>query len=155
MYHCTWHRCHRPVLALTLCRHHYRAYRVSCAWPHCSNLSHCRQVCAAHYRKKQFPPVNYCTDCHQPSYIDNKCFYHYTARTCIQCNHKVFSKQLCQKHYMRQWRTAQVYESESKSGCTKQTETSPETSITFPTTNHHNPETHSSLRHKSDADISL
>lgn len=105
-YHCTWHNCVRPVFALTLCRNHYRAFRVPCAWHDCPRLSYCRQVCAHHYRKKQFPPIVHCSDCNQPAYIDNKCFYHFTARTCIQCNTKVFSKQLCQRHYMQQWRTA-------------------------------------------------
>ena len=104
-YHCTWHNCTRPVFALTLCRNHFRAFRVPCAWTDCTRVSYCRQVCAHHYRKKQFPPIVVCVECDQPAYIDNKCFYHFTTRSCIQCNSKVFSKQLCQRHYMQQWRT--------------------------------------------------
>lgn len=107
-YHCTWRSCQCPVFALTLCRNHYRAFRVSCAWTDCQRVSYCRQVCAHHYRKKQFPPVQHCSDCLQPSYIDNKCFYHYTTRLCVRCPSAVYSKQLCQRHYMQQWRKQTV-----------------------------------------------
>lgn len=104
IYHCTWHRCNRPIFSLTLCRGHFRAFKVPCAWPLCNRVSFCRQVCAHHYRKKEFPKLVRCKYCHQSAYIDNKCFYHYTMRTCIRCNSKVFSRQLCQKHYMKEYR---------------------------------------------------
>ena len=72
LYHCTWHNCTRPVFSLTLCRGHFRAFKVTCAWPQCQRMSYCRQVCAHHYRKHQFPPVQQCIDCNKASYIDNK-----------------------------------------------------------------------------------
>lgn len=103
-YHCTWRRCQRPVFSLTLCRGHFRAFKVPCAWPLCHRVSFCRQVCARHYRKKEFVERVRCESCQQSVYIGRKCFYHYTTRTCIRCDSKVFSRQLCQRHYMREYR---------------------------------------------------
>ena len=117
-YHCTWRHCSRPVFSLTLCRGHFRSFRVQCAWPDCQTSSYCRQVCAKHYRKKEFPPVQLCSQCAQPSYIDNKCFYHYTERQCIQCNRKVFSRQLCQTHYMQAYRKSKRKQNQPVSGST-------------------------------------
>lgn len=122
LYHCTWRHCSRPVFSLTLCRGHFRAFRVQCAWPECQTTSYCRQVCAKHYRKKEFPPVQLCLQCAQPSYIDNKCFYHYTQRQCIQCNRRVFSKQLCQTHYMQAYRKSKRKQNQPVSVATTVTE---------------------------------
>ncbi len=103
-YHCTWPNCLCPVFTLTLCRNHYRRANVQCAWPNCSKPSFCKQVCVTHYRKKHFPPKIKCTMCSRPSYMNERCFYHFTCRTCTKCSRKVFSKQMCRRHYMRQWR---------------------------------------------------
>lgn len=103
-YHCTWPNCLRPVFALTLCRGHFRRINVMCAWPDCSKPSYCKQVCSHHYRKREFPDRIVCSACTRSVYMENKCFYHFTSRSCIECSDTVFSKQLCRKHYMRQYR---------------------------------------------------
>ncbi len=143
-YHCTWHNCLRPVFALTLCRTHYRRINVECAWDTCHRPVYCRQVCAHHYRKRAFPPVVTCTQCERPSYMDGTCFYHFTNRTCRKCAGVVFSKQLCQRHYMREYRRQRRVDT---NGPTTNRETSPDTTSPTPDTKSHMPDTHSSLEH--------
>lgn len=138
-YHCTWHKCDRPVFSLTLCRNHYRAAHVSCLWPECNRPSFCKQLCRYHYRKKMFIPLALCSECDRPMYMGGACFYHFTSRSCIQCGHPVFSKQLCQRHYMRVWR-----ENQDKSGSTTNIENKPEMTAATPDATHHMPVNQSS-----------
>lgn len=140
-YHCTWPNCLRPVFALTLCRNHYRTAHVNCAWPTCNRPSYCKQVCAHHYRKRKFPLVQQCTECTQPAYMFEKCFYHFTFRTCTECDLKVFAKQLCQRHYMRQYRCQRL----SAKGPMTSNETSEEITSADPDTINQSPDNHSSF----------
>jgi hypothetical protein len=142
-YHCTWPNCIRPVFALTLCRSHYRQINVECVHAQCHRPSYCRQVCAHHYRKKQFLPVVTCSECTRPTYMDQKCFYHFTYRSCLQCQGTVFSKQLCRKHYMRQYRLQRL----AVKGPITNNETRPDASNIVPETMNHSPESHSSFEH--------
>jgi hypothetical protein len=142
-YHCTWPNCIRPVFTLTLCRTHYRQINVDCAWPDCTRPSYCRQVCAHHYRKREFPPVIQCCECEKPMYMHGKCFYHFTFRNCLECDRKVFSKQLCRRHYMRQYRSQRL----SVNGPTTSSENKADTTHIVPETINQSPESHSSLEH--------
>ena len=141
-YHCTWNRCLNPVFSLTLCRTHYRAAYVSCAHPHCNKPSFCKQVCKYHYYKKQLLPLKICQYCDKSVYMDNVCFYHFTWRTCSSCNTKIFSKGLCQKHYMKQWR--QRSSDDSNNGATANNDRTPDIDRTNPAKICHIPETQSS-----------
>lgn len=140
-YHCTWHKCSRPIFSLTLCRGHYRAAHVSCLWSECQRPSFCKQVCAYHYRKKMIPEPLLChhASCQRPMYMSGSCFYHFTSRTCIQCGRRVFSKRLCRRHYMRMWR-----ENHANKGSTTSSDTTPDTNATTPEATHHIPLNHSS-----------
>lgn len=142
-YHCTWHNCLRPVFALTLCRTHYRRIHVECAWDTCHRPVYCRQVCAHHYRKRAFPTVDTCTLCDRQTYMDGKCFYHFTHRTCRKCERIVFSKQLCQRHYMREYRH-QRRRVEIK-GPTTNSDIKPEKTSPTPDAKSHIPDTQSSF----------
>lgn len=142
-YHCTWPNCLRPVFALTLCRSHYRQINVECAHEHCHRPSYCKQVCAHHYRKKEFTPIIQCSECTRPMYMENKCFYHFTYRSCLKCQGVVFSKQLCHKHYMREYRRQRL---EVKGPITNN-DNRPEAISIVPETTIHSPESHSSLEH--------
>ena len=145
LYHCTWPNCIRPVFALTLCRNHYRQINVECAWPLCHRPSYCKQVCAHHYRKKDFPPKIECSqpECIRPMYMHGKCFYHFTCRTCTECNKPVFSKQLCQRHYMRQYRNHRF----TNIGPTINKERSPAADNAVPEIINHSALSQSSLEH--------
>ena len=138
-YHCTWHKCDRPIFALTLCRSHYRAAHVQCLWPECKRPSFCKQVCSYHYRKKKFLPILTCFQCNRPAYMSGKCFYHFTSRSCVECGRCVFSKRLCRRHYMRMWRI-----NHAKRGSTTSIEITPEINATTPDATHHIPDNHSS-----------
>ena len=140
-YHCTWPHCIRPVFTLTLCRTHYRQINVDCAWPECNRPSYCRQVCAHHYRKKEFPTVIQCCECEKPSYMHGKCFYHFTFRNCLECDRKVFSKQLCRRHYMRQYRSQRL----RVNGPTTSNDTNADTESIAPDTTNQSPDNHSSF----------
>lgn len=137
-YHCTWPKCVRPVFTLTLCRTHYRYVNVKCAWPECQRQSYCKQVCAHHYRKKEFPQTITCEQCSRPMYMHNKCFYHFTCRTCQICNEKVFSKQMCRKHYMRHYRNQRFL----NTGPTTNNENNDEVKQAQPDIKNHIPVTH-------------
>ena len=138
-YHCTWNECLRPVFALTLCRHQYRAWNVPCAHEKCNRMSYCRQVCAHHYRKKQFAIVRRCKSCTRPSYMQDLCFYHYTSRQCCECSKVVFSRRRCQRHYMKWWRNQRA-----NKGSTISNDTTPEIVNDNPDTTNHIPEIQSS-----------
>jgi hypothetical protein len=138
-YHCTWHKCERPIFSLTLCRGHYRAAHVKCLWPNCDRPSFCKQVCRYHYRKKMFLPLATCSQCDRSAYMSGKCFYHFTHRSCVQCGRRVFSKRLCRRHYMRVWR-----ENHANRGSTTNIDSIPETTATTPDATHHIPVNHSS-----------
>lgn len=142
-YHCTWPNCIRPVFALTLCRSHYRQINVECIHPSCHRPSYCKQVCAHHYRKKEFLPIVQCSECTRPMYMDQKCFYHFTYRSCLQCKGTVFSKQLCHKHYMRQYRLQRL----AVKGPTINNDTRPDATNIVPEIMNQSPETHSSFEH--------
>lgn len=137
-YHCTWQSCVNPIFALTLCKHHYRAANVHCIVHGCKRPSYCRQVCRHHYRKKTFPPLETCTQCTQPVYMNQKCFRHFIDRTCIQCTRPTFSKQLCRRHYMRRWRQSR------STGDTTKIDAQPASESTIPETRNHMPSNHSS-----------
>ena len=141
-YHCTWPNCLRPVFTLTLCRSHYRQINVECAWPQCHRPSYCRQVYAHHYRKRAFPEKIECHECSRPMYMDGKCFYHFTCRTCIECARPVFSKQLCQRHYMQQYRRQRLVD---VNGPTINNDASADNAIAVPETINHIPVNQSSL----------
>jgi len=140
-YHCTWPNCVRPVFTLTLCRNHYRHINVTCAWPECNRPTYCRQICAHHYRKREFVSKIECGQCERPVYMHNKCFYHFTCRTCTKCTRKVFSKQLCRRHYMREWRAQRSL----VKGPTTNNETRPAATQETPEIIIHMPEIQSSL----------
>ena len=141
-YHCTWPNCLRPVLCLTLCRNHYRQINVNCAHPNCHRPSYCKQVCAHHYRKKDFPPIITCTQCTKPAYMQGKCFYHFTSRTCTQCHRQVFSKQKCRRHYMKQYRQERLL----NKGSTNNNEIRPAETNATPETRNHSPDIQSSFK---------
>jgi len=140
-YHCTWPNCLRPVFTLTLCRTHYRHINVNCAHQNCNRPSYCKQICAHHYRKKEFLPIKSCQVCQRPEYMDQKCFYHFTSRTCTKCGRKVFSKQLCRRHYMRHWRNQRL----CKTGPTTNKDNKDDANTDTPEMTNHIPETYSSL----------
>ena len=142
-YHCTWPNCLRPVFALTLCRGHFRQINVTCAWPDCKRPSYCRQVCAHHYRKRQFPERIVCSMCTKSVYMENKCFYHFTCRSCIECTKKVFSKQRCRKHYMRHYRRQRFV----VNGPTTSNDTAADNIRTEPDTTNQSPLIQSSRKH--------
>ncbi len=139
MYHCTWHGCNRPIFSLTLCRTHYRAANVTCVLEGCQRPSFCKQVCSYHYRKNMIPSQVHCQDCERPLYMNGKCFYHFTERACILCGNTVFSKQLCQAHYMSERRQLR-----KTKGATANMDTRPDTIATTPVMTNHIPEIQSS-----------
>jgi hypothetical protein len=141
-YHCTWPNCLRPVLCLTLCRNHYRQINVTCSHTNCHRPSYCKQVCAHHYRKKDFTPIIVCETCTKPVYMQRKCFYHFTSRTCIQCHRTVFSKQKCRRHYMKQWRQERL----RSNGPTSINEIIPAAVQAVPETTNQSPDNHSSFK---------
>lgn len=108
-HNCSNHNCNRPIFCLTLCRACFRGFRVKCNVEGCHRPSFCKQVCSYHYRKKEIPPIKKCSEsgCEKVSYID-KCFSCYTKTYCLQCSAHTFARNLCQKHYMREYRFKQL-----------------------------------------------
>ena len=138
-YHCTWQTCNNPIFALTLCRHHYRAANVECNVERCRRHVFCKQVCSYHYRKGNIPPLKKCVLCKQNVYMNGKCFYHFIHRTCMKCDRPSFAKQLCKRHYMRNWRSQVL----RRTGPIANNETTPDRTHTTPETINQSPEIHS------------
>lgn len=116
-FHCTSHRCLKPVFAATLCQYHYRQWRVSCL--ECTRPVYCRSLCRTHYRRaaaaRQFPDEPTCAECNAVVYVNNLCLRHFKQQfqqSCamVDCEKASHKRGLCCAHYFQLRRAAQARE---------------------------------------------
>lgn len=120
-FHCTVHKCHRPIFATTLCRTHFKSFNTWCRIDNCGKHPVANGMCNYHYRRIQLEPL-ICVKCDKKQFMNSFCFKHYLEempglRKCIiqDCNSMRDVRGMCRKHYMA-WRRSNQLEVEAWGG---------------------------------------
>lgn len=110
LFHCTHKNCLSPVFSHTLCLRHYRSFTQKCLI--CSRHVYYKHLCRKCYRECTktgfWPEIPLCTHygCNCKVFSQQLCLKHFKQKytTCSECDENTFRKGLCCKHYWRKRR---------------------------------------------------